>query len=149
MSLPSYCKFCHHQGHEENSCRLMLKKRGFQQGDIEQLHGDKFEGDLRQFLNIKKNKDVDGCANKPGKAHGANGIADKVVENIDDQMALQTTETRGKDAGKNVAAVIFDVVQTKNKFAVLKEGEDEASVVEIADDATGRQLVVEDSDAHV
>lgn len=146
----------------------MLKKRGFQQGDIEQLHGDKFEGDLRQFFNIKKNKDVDGCANKPGKAHGANGIADKVVENIDDQvreqlmekqltanskrqkqMALQTTETRGKDAGKNVAAVIFDVVQTKNKFAVLKEGEDEASVVEIADDATGRQLVVEDSDAHV
>ena len=146
----------------------MLKKRGFQQGDIEQLHGDKFEGDLRQFLNIKKNKDVDGCANKPGKAHGANGIADKVVENIDDQvreqlmekqltanskrqkqMALQTTETRGKDAGKNVAAVIFDVVQTKNKFAVLKEGEDDTSVVEIADDATGRQLVVEDSDAHV
>ncbi|KAH0749274.1 hypothetical protein KY290_028506 [Solanum tuberosum] len=52
-NLPLYCNHCKHQGHDENGCRLILKKNQDNNrkdngvvGD-EQFNGEKFQGDLR------------------------------------------------------------------------------------------------------
>ncbi|KAH0748091.1 hypothetical protein KY290_027323 [Solanum tuberosum] len=59
-NLPLYCNHYKHQGHDENSCPLILKKNQDKNhkdngmvGD-EQFNGENFQGDLRQILNEKR-----------------------------------------------------------------------------------------------
>ncbi|KAG5600342.1 hypothetical protein H5410_031712 [Solanum commersonii] len=59
-NLPLYCNHCKHQGHDENNCRLILKKNQAKNHKdngmvgVEQFYGEKFQGDLKQILNEKR-----------------------------------------------------------------------------------------------
>lgn len=57
-NLPLYCNCFKHQGHDESTCRLLLKKTRDGDAQIEggqprqeKIADEKYSGDLRQFLN--------------------------------------------------------------------------------------------------
>ncbi|XP_059315700.1 uncharacterized protein LOC132066396 [Lycium ferocissimum] len=57
-NLPLYCNYCKHQGHDEGSCRLLLKthKNNNQANGEDDGSVEKFQGDLRTILDVKKFK---------------------------------------------------------------------------------------------
>ncbi|XP_009628424.2 uncharacterized protein [Nicotiana tomentosiformis] len=69
-SLPQFCSYCKHQGHEENSCHLLQQKHAFTERENPLYEGkivEKYQGDLRNMLDEKK-KAVDVLSTSNGGA---------------------------------------------------------------------------------
>ncbi|KAG5627967.1 hypothetical protein H5410_013185 [Solanum commersonii] len=119
-NLPLYCNHCKHQGHDENNCRLILKKNQDKNhkdnemvGD-EQFNGEKFQGDLRQILNEKR-----GLAN--------------IDQRIDDN-------TRVADANNNEIAIV-KAIKNNGDRVVDTCVQDDTLVLSAKDDVTSDSMV--------
>ncbi|KAG5629478.1 hypothetical protein H5410_001195 [Solanum commersonii] len=101
-NLPLYCTHCKHQGHEENECRLLMRKTVSQgdrlgdevgrditlmQPDSEANNTEQLKGDARDFLNDKKvgQKDIEKAV---GDQNIGQRLAEKSNSNKDNSLAI-------------------------------------------------------------
>ncbi|KAH0709798.1 hypothetical protein KY290_011203 [Solanum tuberosum] len=113
-NLPLYCTHCKHQGHEENKCRLLVRKtvsQGDQLGDevgrdfalmqpdSEANNTEQLKGDSRDFLNDKRvgQKDIEKLV---GDQNIGQQLAEKINLNKDNSLAISAGVTGGNQIAK-------------------------------------------------
>lgn len=116
-----YCTHYKHYGHNENTCWLLLKNT-HDDDRLEEVAGDKFNGDLRQLLN--ENRDLNGRDKIAGDQNKTTGNKDDILVVMENptatninthvlKMAHATVEHDGKLVQHNEAV---DVVCTGADF---------------------------------
>ncbi|KAG5629590.1 hypothetical protein H5410_001307 [Solanum commersonii] len=108
-NLPLFCTHCKHQGHEENKCRLLMRKTMFQGDRL----GD--EGDALDFLNDKRvgQKDIEKLVDDQNIGQQ---LAEKVNSNKDNSLVIfagviggnqiaKPTEIRTSELNVSVVAI--------------------------------------------
>lgn len=135
-NLPLYCNLCKHQGHDENTCRFLLKKTHNEvaiekvQFCQEQTAGEKYSGDLRQLLNERRDlNDGDRCSGE--KINPSNEKVDTLglVENT--TAAIVSAEANPTAPGGALGRRAIDASVPKGTDQLVATG-DRASMETIA-----------------
>ncbi|KAH0717056.1 hypothetical protein KY285_013087 [Solanum tuberosum] len=138
-NLPLYCNHCKHQGHDENCCRLILKKNQDNNhkdngvvGD-EQFNGEKFQGDLRQILNEKRGlANIDQSIDDNTRVADANNNEIAMVEAIKNN-GDRVVDTCVRDDTLNTTVTLNYTLATVSQTLLLsaKDGVTSDSVVPV------------------
>ncbi|KAG5598535.1 hypothetical protein H5410_029905 [Solanum commersonii] len=102
-NLPLYCNYCKHQGHDEDSCRLISKRNQNNKQIDDTIEGalkgitdsEKYQGDAREILNEKR-KFVDVDQSK------ATSSDQQLVASTLEQNHAATNEVQLKEVGLNL-----------------------------------------------
>lgn len=154
-----YCNCCKRQGHDETTCRILLKQnRNDGQIDEDQIFGEKYRGNLRQLLNERRGfNEVDG-------RDIAKATHDVVVagQSNSHQVCLEATVDRpnkekmgnaygatgltidiGATGASSIAALIVQGTGTKlEAHTALKATTDSAAIsVEPVEESTGQTQI--------
>ncbi|XP_049386891.1 uncharacterized protein LOC125851145 [Solanum stenotomum] len=123
-NLPLYCNYCKHQGHDEDSCRLISKRNQNNKQIDDTIEGalkgttdsEKYQGDAREILNEKRKiVDVDQSkATSSDRQLVASTFEQNHVNSMDDDtsnIGVQTTTENKGDCNNQEAAT--NEVQSK------------------------------------